>query len=501
MKLFADPNRKCSVVQGPCLCLIDEGQEHCLRLHSRRLLPQLDRIMQIWETNYRTYFANNGYFDPDKVRLEYREQIRAVLTDMANGNLEQLLKDLHNAGERFRELGVPFDEVVSSAPLFVESCLAVLRNEGYDDSTLLTAYIALVRLSHVRIVELSKSYYQADKAWTGEQLARVEEELASLRSSIGVRDQLCGLVGGSTAMQKVFTRIEICAKTRETVLLTGESGTGKELAARAIHLCSGDPPERWVVVNCATIQPHMMVAMLSGHRKGAFTGALESRMGLVRSAEGGTLFLDEITEMTPDAQAALLRIIQERCVLPLGETREIPVTVRLIASTNQPLEKSVREGKLRRDLYYRLQRLIIEIPSLREHLEDLPQLVSHFAEQWRRSNQATVRPRFSLEALAKLTQNSWLGNVRELENTVFSVCSFAAGPIIEAADVEARLKSVSSPAHTDNYAPVALREAERATIVRAMALANGNKSQAARLLGMSRKQLYVKIHLYQLDEP
>jgi len=477
------------------------GFQSCFCENAQTLFGSIDRLAEMSIAALERQFDSRLSGDYAWLKRELRSQIETVLRFAAEGDATLLALRLAEAGVRCRNLGIPLEHAVASGPIFVESCLKVLGEEGRISEELRTAFVAMTRIDHRRQDELLKAYCSAESRRNPKTAESAGWQGGVKRSSKGERDHLCGLVGSSAPMQEIYSEIEDCSRSRETVFVVGESGTGKELVARAIHLCSGDPPERWVPVNCASMQPQMMVALLSGHRKGAFTGALESRIGLVRSAEGGTLYLDEITEMTAESQAALLRVIQEHSVLPIGESREIPVKVRIVASTNQLPERSMGEGKLRRDLYYRLQRLVVEVPPLRNHLEDVPQLVCSFTEKWRVANRTEKCPMFSASAMTRLLQHDWQGNVRELENVVFAACSFAGKSVIEAQDIEARLSKLEELSDLTVGAPIGLREAERVTIIRALQITSGNKSQAARLLGLSRKQLYVKLKRYHLSEP
>ncbi|MCK6552142.1 sigma 54-interacting transcriptional regulator, partial [Myxococcota bacterium] len=240
---------------------------------------------------------------------------------------------------------------------------------------------------------------------------------------------LSGLVGASKAMERLYGRIELAARGRETVLVVGESGVGKELVARAVHRVSGDPEGRFVAVNCAALPAELVESELFGHRRGAFSGAASEHAGLVRAADGGTLFLDEITELAPAAQAKLLRVIQERTVRPVGAIQEEPVRVRIVAATNRSLREATDGGVLRRDLYYRLQRVVIDVPPLRERMSDLPLLVAAFAERWAEAYGAPRPKVFSEETLERLLVHAWPGNVRELENVVFAACLASRGAV------------------------------------------------------------------------
>ncbi len=322
-----------------------------------------------------------------------------------------------------------------------------------------------------------------------------------------------GIVGSSPAVQAMNAKITAFARTKSTVLIVGESGTGKELVARAIHQASA-PHLPFVALNCAALPKDLIESELFGYTKGAFSGANQEQLGLFRSAHGGTLFLDEITEMSPETQAKLLRAIQERCVRPVGGTREIPVDVRIIASTNREPEKAVREGHLRKDLYYRLAVGVIRAVPLRERTEDLWLLLRHFIDLF---NAKFARPikvtAIEAAALDLLTRYSWPGNVRELSNAVEAALSFSAAEILRREDFPlADHESPQSPAVPQPTVPEdaveadtpvifsSLKNVERDHIVWTLQNTGGNKALAARMLGISRKSLYDRLAEHSLGD-
>ncbi|MEO5367450.1 MAG: sigma-54 dependent transcriptional regulator [Magnetococcus sp. WYHC-3] len=224
-----------------------------------------------------------------------------------------------------------------------------------------------------------------------------------------------GIIGSSPCMRKLFKLIERVASTQSTVLIQGESGTGKELIARAIHMCSPSPEKPLIPVNCGAIPENLLESELFGHVRGAFTGATHSRMGRFEVAHGGTLFLDEIGDMSPKLQVKMLRVLQEKTIEPVGSVKSIKVDVRVIAATHKNLEREVEEGRFREDLFYRLNVVPLHVPSLRERLCDLPELVRHFLNK-AASNQGCLPLEMAPEMLEVLGNYSWPGNVRELEN-------------------------------------------------------------------------------------
>jgi transcriptional regulator with PAS, ATPase and Fis domain len=303
-------------------------------------------------------------------------------------------------------------------------------------------------------------------------------------------------------MRQLYERIEAAAATRGTVLVLGESGSGKELVARAVHECAAAPRAPFVALNCAAIPRELIESELFGYKRGAFSGAATEYLGLFRAADGGTLFLDEITEMSPETQSKLLRVIQERTVRPVGSTTEVPVDVRLVASTNREPEQAMKEGQLRRDLYYRLHVNVLRVPPLRERLEDVPLLVEHFIALFNEK----LRPAVPVagvddEALAALERHGWPGNVRELANVIEAAFTFGRSEIIRATHLPPEISKAAAraaPAAAPGAVPT-FADAERELIRRALATTAGNKVHAAKLLRISRKKLYAKIAKYGLS--
>jgi transcriptional regulator with PAS, ATPase and Fis domain len=308
-------------------------------------------------------------------------------------------------------------------------------------------------------------------------------------------------------MRELYKRIEAASKTRGTVLIVGESGTGKELVARALHEAGSKTDGPFIAFNCAAIPKDLIESELFGYRRGAFSGANTEYPGLFRAAEGGTLFLDEITEMGAETQVKLLRAIQERAVRPLGSTHEVPVDVRLIASTNRDPEEAVRCHVLREDLYYRFQVSVLRVPPLRDRLEDIPLLVEYFIALFNeRLGRNIITTGIDRQALGALSQHKWPGNVRELANAIESAMTFGTEPLIRLEDLPqsiSRLESrQSSMAVAESpFAPGTFAEVERNLILRALEACDWNKVHAAAMLKISRKKLYAKINKYQLEQP
>ena len=306
------------------------------------------------------------------------------------------------------------------------------------------------------------------------------------------------LVGQSDALRKVEGHIARAAGTRATVLVRGESGVGKELVARAIHLHSPRRDRAFICLNCAAITESLLESELFGHEKGAFTGATDRMIGKFEAADTGTIFLDEIGEMSGGAQAKLLRVLEGQAFERVGGNAPIKVDVRVVAATNRPLEEAVREGRFRKDLYFRLQVVQIEVPPLRERASDVPVLADHFLKKIVRET-GRKRTGFTAAALRKLSAHSWPGNVRELRNAIERAVVLGAGPQLDEADIWlSPLDLEAAPVVKPAYEPVPLDEIEKRHIVATLEHTGWNKSKAADILGIERSTLDRKIKGYGL---
>lgn len=299
-----------------------------------------------------------------------------------------------------------------------------------------------------------------------------------------------GLLGHSAPMQVVYRSIERAAKSSATVLILGESGTGKELVARAIHYSSRRAAAPFVPVNCGGIPEGLLESELFGARKGAFTGAHESRAGFFQAAEGGSIFLDEIAELSMPMQVALLRVLQDKVVMMVGSRQPRKVDTRVLAATNKNLETLVANKAFREDLYYRINVIPVVVPPLRERRDDIPLIAHHFAARFA-AELAKPTPSFSERVLRALCAYAWPGNVRELENLIQRLVLMADGRIIDAPDLPAlmRYSAQSRPALNRT-----LTEIELEHINNVLASVAGNKSKAADILGINRKTLHQKMN-------
>jgi DNA-binding NtrC family response regulator len=328
----------------------------------------------------------------------------------------------------------------------------------------------------------------------------LQEEVVRLRDEVRRRDHLGGLIGRSDAMQEVFRTLERVAASDATVLILGESGTGKELAARAVHELGPRRPGPFVAVNCAAIPDTLIESELFGHERGAFTGATERRIGKFEAADRGTLFLDEIGDLSPPVQAKLLRVLEQRTIERLGSTAPLRVDVRVICATNRDLERDVASGRFRRDLFYRIHVLPLTLPALRERRSDVRLLAEAFLE---RAHAAVGRGprRISKPALRALEAHSWPGNVRELENLVLRITALSDRETVELEDLPEAVR-VGTLRDEVGAGEVGLEDAvarfERELLREALDQTDWNQTRAAERLGITRRQLKLKIDRYGL---
>jgi two-component system nitrogen regulation response regulator NtrX len=333
------------------------------------------------------------------------------------------------------------------------------------------------------------------------ELKGLTKSVAALRRQVESRYEI---VGESFAVRQVFDRVEKVAPTEARVLVTGENGTGKELVARAIHRLSKRAEAPFVEVNCAAIPSELIESALFGHVKGSFTGAIADRAGKFEQADGGTLFLDEVGDMSLDAQAKVLRALEEGVVTRVGGSKAIEVDVRVVAATNKDLAKAIEAGTFREDLFYRLNVVPIHVPPLRERREDIPMLVQHFVDIMSKRDGITPR-RFDEEAVARLGSLPWPGNVRELRNTVERLLILAAGEVVSADDVDLLVSGKASGPGVGAEILAAetfsdfKERAERAYILQRLRANDWNVAETARQIDMPRSNLYKKIERYGLS--
>jgi DNA-binding NtrC family response regulator len=384
------------------------------------------------------------------------------------------------------ELGEHVTTVILTAQGTIETAVEAIKQGAYD---YLTKPVDLGRLQILlgKIIERHETL----------------REVRVLRRQLSEYGMFGRLVGNSVEMRKIYHVIEQAAPTNASVLISGESGTGKELVAQTIHQLSARARATYVPINCVAIPDMLLESELFGHEKGAFTGAIERRPGCFEIADHGTLFLDEIAEMTPPTQVKLLRVLQERTFRRLGGRAEQAVDVRIIAATNVDPQAAVREGKLREDLFYRLNVFEIRLPPLRDRKSDLPLLIEHFVNEYNARHGRSVA---ALEpgAMDLLSAYSWPGNVRELRNVLERATIVANGHFITTDDLPRLVdltRTAPLPEPARGLAPgLTVAEAEQQLIEVTLQHTNGNKTRAAELLGISLKTLHNKLNRAKDDE-
>ena len=325
---------------------------------------------------------------------------------------------------------------------------------------------------------------------------RLKTENRILREKIKSKQGFGNIIGRAPEMDKLYRIIAKAAHSAHPVLILGESGTGKEMVARAIHHSGPFRDKPFIPVDCGSLVPTLIESELFGYVKGAFTGAMQSKEGLLAIAEGGTVFLDEIGELPVDLQSKLLRALQEREIRPVGSTKVVPINVRVLAATNRNLEQAVTQGSFRRDLYFRLNVLSLRIPPLRERRQDIPLLATHILE--RLAHSSGQAHEVSDDAMKALLAYDWPGNVRELENCLERCCAIISGTVIHVVDLPSSI--TGAPQHLLSAAPetriLPMSEVEKQTIMTAISRLNGDKLMAAKLLGIGKTTLYRKLKEY-----
>jgi len=327
-------------------------------------------------------------------------------------------------------------------------------------------------------------------------------EIRNLRQIVKEKYRFENIIGTSEKMQEVYNLIAKVADTDSTILIQGESGTGKELVARALHFNSVRQHQPFVAINCSALPENLLESELFGHKKGAFTGAVQDKMGLFEEAEMGTIFLDEVNSMALSLQTKLLRVLQERQIRRVGDTKSVSINVRVLAATNEPLLEKTKGGQFREDLYYRLCVIPIEMPALRERVDDIPLLVSHFLQK-NAGQTVTETKKIDQKAIDSLQAYRWPGNVRELENAVERACALCDGGVIQPHDLPPQvLRQAGAPAPSGSSSlPVGrtldefVRDQERMFIDETIKYNGGNREKAAKMLGISMATLYRKLEV------
>jgi two-component system response regulator AtoC len=480
--------------------LLADDELEQLRPLIAALVSRREEVARHARRQYALHFGGLGALsDADFTRL-FLPALERADAALLNGGIDEYAAKIANLSRVLAQCDVPLAEAIAALQLVVTSVRETLETEPAWPRRLDLIFDKLIQ---VRVIALVVAYFEACSIQLGAAVAPAQPPPVEI-------SRFHGLIGASPIMRRLYQRIEAAGATRGNLLIVGASGVGKELVARAIHECGRRGERPFVALNCAALPKDLIESELFGYKKGAFSGATNEYPGLFRAAEGGTLLLDEITEMSVDTQSKLLRAIQERAIRPVGATREQPVNVRMISSTNREPKAAVADGHLREDLYYRLQACVLAVPALRERREDIPLLAAHFVATFNEELGRNVEG-VEQRALEAMSRHEWPGNVRELANTIEGAMTFGQDALIRLEDLPAAatasycgphqaLPNLAEPAMPIATASVAtFADTERDLIARALSVVDGNKVHAARRLNISRKKLYAKIAKYGLS--
>jgi len=458
----------------PGILIVDDDQGH---------RETLRILIRGW--GYEVETADDGSTAMEAVRLRAYDAVLMDVRMARVGGMEALTA--------IREYNPAIPVLIMTAYSSVDTAVEALKSGAYDYLTKPLDFDEL-RLTLERALDHT----------------RLKEENRALRERLPSDFDLANIIGKSDAMRELMEMLAMVAPSETTVLVSGESGTGKELVARAIHFNSPRKTGPLVTVNCAALAETLLESELFGHEKGAYTGADKAREGRFRQADKGTIFLDEIGEISLAMQAKLLRVLQEREVQRVGCDTPVHVDVRIVAATNRDLAAEVREGRFREDLYYRLNVVNLRVPALRERPEDIPLLAQHFLARFAQKNRKRIKG-FTPAAMDALVKHPWPGNVRELENAVERAVILAPTeyvgdrelPLTIARGLGAVAVAGPSPARVEpprrDLADKSLEDVERQAILSTLENAGGNKSEAARVLRISRVTLHKKLKKYGLE--
>lgn len=386
--------------------------------------------------------------------------------------------------KRIKEISPGIPVIIMTAYASVSTAVDALKSGAYDYLT--------------KPLDIDELKILVHKALRHQQL---EQENIFLKERLKDQFDFSNIIGQSSAMLALIETMALVAPSDATVLITGESGTGKELIVNAVHQNSRRCENPLIKVNCAALPETLLESELFGHEKGAFTGALTSRRGRFHLADGGSIFLDEIAEMSPSTQAKILRVLQEREFEPVGSSNTVRVDTRVIAATNKNLEKEIENGRFREDLYFRINVVTLSVPPLRDRRRDIPLLSNFFLKQYAQKNQRIIKG-FTPRATDLLMRYDWPGNVRELENVVERAVIMARGDMISPAEFSETLQALDQEAEKteiDLTPGRYLKDVEKQMILKTLEKAKGNRTHAAKILGISRRTLQLKLKEYGIN--
>jgi len=445
------------------ILVVDDDSAHRL---------MLKKLLGGW--GYEVYEADDGSVAIEKVR---QSSFELILMDIRMLNISGI-----EALEQIKIINPAIPVIIMTAYASVETAVNALKKGAYDYLTKPLDFDEL-KIAISRATEHN----------------RLKKENEDLKARLGEQFDRQNLIGQSPAMVKLLETLAQAAPTEATILITGESGTGKEMIANAIHYNSTRKDAPFVKINCAALTETLLESELFGHERGAFTGAERKREGKFVQAHGGSLFLDEVSEMSKAMQVKLLRVLQERELTRVGGAEVIKVNVRVIAASNKDLKKETSKGNFREDLFYRLNVVTLNVPLLRERREDIPVLAQHFLKLFAAKNSKKIEG-FAPGAMEKLLGYGWPGNIRELMNAVERAIVLSRSAYLDAEDMALMVTDDPCGAKSDQtHAPanLPLEEVEKRSILEAIDTSRGNKSEAARRLGITRKTLRKKLEKYE----
>ena len=450
------------------------GQEKILVVDDEKSMCQYLSIM-LRKEGYDVKTVHNG---------------KKALQEIKESNFDVVITDIKMEGMDGIELLGAVKETNPTLPVVIMTAYASTK----------TAIDALNRGAFHYLIKRAKNDEIKMVIRNALDLHRVKNENVFLKKQLKKKDEFKEIIGKSEEIQGVFNLVNKVADTDSTILISGESGTGKELIAKAIHYRSGRANAPFVSINCGALPENLLESELFGHVKGSFTGAIRDKEGMFKVASGGSFFLDEVGETTLAIQVKLLRVLQEREIIPVGGTAPIKVDVRLIAATNADLEKAVKEERFRADLYYRLNVIPVLIPPLRDRRDDIPLLVDHFLHI--ATERCGRRKTVSKEAMEFLSGYDWPGNVRELENIVERACILQEGDEILAEDLPEKVRHHSQERRKAvmQETQMTLDELEKEYLVSVLEETNWQKKKASAILGINASTLYRKIQRYRLSQ-
>jgi two-component system response regulator HydG len=434
----------------------------------------LDAVLSV--EGYEIHHAGDGQEAISLVEERFYDLILMDIRMSKVGGIEALKK--------IKKISPGIPTIIMTAYASVDTAVDALKSGAYDYLT------KPLDIEELKILVKKALHHR-----------KLEQENVYLKERLGDRFDFSNIIGRSTAMQGLFETIALVAPSEATVLIAGESGTGKELIANAIHQNSPRANRAFIKVNCAALPETLLESELFGHEKGAFTGALARKQGRFQLAHTGSIFLDEVGEMTPTTQTKILRVLQEREFEPLGSTQTVKVDTRVIAATNKNLLEEIEQGNFREDLYYRLNVVNLEVPSLRERREDISLLADYFLKKYVEKNRRLIKG-FTPRAMDLLIRHSWPGNVRELENVVERAVIMARGDLISQGELPDAIRDLDGETEktaVDLSPGRSLKEVERDMILRTLEDTGGNRTRTAEILGISRRTLQLKLKEYGVN--